>query len=49
MKETEEQTNPFILYTIFFAMTTIMYLIAFHQERDENKDLKEKLRICQQK
>jgi len=40
MRESEEQTNPFILYTIMFAFTTIMYLIAFHQERDENKELK---------
>ena len=35
--------NPLLFPLIMFALATLMYCIAFHDERDKNKILQEKI------
>lgn len=39
----ENKTNKLVFMLICAIMSAVMYCLAFHSERDENKVLKEKI------
>jgi len=39
----KEKKNPFVFMFIMAAMSAIMYCIAFHEMRNENKELKKQI------
>jgi hypothetical protein len=45
----KEKKNPFIFMFVCAAMSAIMYCIAFHEMRDENKELKKQIEILKRK
>lgn len=45
----KEKKNPFILMFIVAAMSAIMYCMAFHNARNENKELKKQIEILKTK
>jgi hypothetical protein len=44
-----EKKNPFIVLFITAAMSAVMYCIAFHEMRNENKELKKQIEILKSK
>lgn len=44
-----KQTSPLLIWCIVLIFTTTSYFVAFHNKRSENKELKEKLKTCQEK
>jgi len=45
----KEKKNPFIFMFIIATMSAIMYCIAFHEMRNENKELKKQIETLKTK
>ena len=45
VKNKVEQKNPLLFPLLTILMAAIMYCIAFHSERDKNKELQETILI----
>jgi len=45
----KERLNPLAFPLTFVSICAIMYFIAFHKQRDENRELKIKLEKCKNK